>query len=150
MNTIHQVFAYLTVHDCAAAIEFYQRAFDAEEIFRLTEPSGRIGHAELKIGPSVLMLADEYPEYGIKGPRSLGGAGFRMHLHVDNADALIERAVAAGATLVMPAQDQFYGERGGRVHDPFGHEWLIGHEIEKVSPEEMQRRYDEMMKGSER
>jgi len=147
MNTIHEVFAYLTVHDSAAAIRFYQQAFGAEEIFRLSEPSGRVGHAQLKLGPTVLMLADEYPEYGIQGPRTLGGAGFRMHLHVDDADALIDRAVAAGATLIMPPRDQFYGERSGRVRDPFGHEWLIGHEIEKVSHEEMQRRYDEMMKS---
>jgi len=147
MNTIHEVFAYLTVHDSAAAIAFYKAAFGAEEIFRLTEPSGRVGHAQLKLGPTVLMLADEYPEYGIQGPRTLGGAGFRMHLHVDDADALIDRAVAAGATLIMPPRDQFYGERSGRVRDPFGHEWLIGHEIEKVSHEEMQRRYDEMMKS---
>jgi len=147
MNTIHEVFAYLTVHDSAAAIRFYQQALGAEEIFRLSEPSGRVGHAQLKLGPTVLMLADEYPEYGIQGPRTLGGAGFRMHLHVDDADALIDRAVAAGATLIMPPRDQFYGERSGRVRDPFGHEWLIGHEIEKVSHEEMQRRYDEMMKS---
>ncbi len=147
MNSIHEVFAYLTVHDCAAAIEFYKKVFEAEEIFRLTEPNGRIGHAQLKLGPTVLMLADEYPEYGIQGPRTLGGAGFRMHLHVDDADALVQRAVAAGAELVMAPRDQFYGERSGRVRDPFGHEWLIGHEIEKVSYEEMQRRYDEMMKN---
>lgn len=141
---IHEVFAYLTVDDAAAAIEFYKKAFGAEELYRLTEPNGRIGHAELRLGPTVLMLNDEYPEYGVQSPKRLGGSGFRMHLHVDNADALIDRAVAEGATLVMPPADQFYGERGGRVRDPFGHEWLIGHEIEKVSPEEMQRRYDAM------
>jgi uncharacterized glyoxalase superfamily protein PhnB len=143
--TIHEVYAYLTVRDAKAAIEFYREAFGAEEIFRLVEPgSGRVGHAQLRLGPAVVMLADEYPEYGIRGPQSLGGAGFRMHLHVDDADAAIDRAVKAGATLVMAPQDQFYGERGGRVRDPFGHEWLIGHEIEKVSHEEMQRRWDAM------
>jgi uncharacterized glyoxalase superfamily protein PhnB len=143
---IHEVFAYLTVRDAKAAIEFYTQAFGAEEIFRLVEPgSGRVGHAQLRLGPTTLMLADEYPELGIVSPQALGGAGFRMHLHVDNADALIDRAVKAGATLVMAPQDQFYGERGGRVRDPFGHEWLIGHEIEKVSYEEMQRRWDAMV-----
>jgi PhnB protein len=145
-SMIHEVFAYLSVHDCKAAIDFYQRAFGAEEIFRLTEPSGRIGHVELKLGPAVLMLADEYPEYGIVGPKTLGGNGSRVHLHVDNADAMTARAVEAGATLVMAPKDEFYGERSARVRDPFGHEWLIGHEIEKVTPEEMQRRYDAMFK----
>jgi uncharacterized glyoxalase superfamily protein PhnB len=142
---IRQVYAYLTLSDCKAAIDFYQRAFGATEIYRLVEPgSGRIGHAEMHFGEAIVMLADAYPEYGIHAPQGSGSVGFRMHLHVDNADALIERAVKAGATLVMPPKDQFYGERGGRVRDPFGHEWLIGHEIEKVSPEEMQRRWDAM------
>lgn len=141
--TIHEVFAYLAVRDAAAAIAFYTQAFGAQEIFRLTEPgSGRVGHAELRLGETVLMLADEFPEYGIVGPQSLGGCSQRIHLHVDDADALIERALNAGATLVMAPQDMFYGERGGRVRDPYGHEWLIGHEIEKVSHDEMQRRYD--------
>jgi len=141
---IHELYAYLAVHDAAAAIDFYVRAFGAKERFRLTEPSGRIGHAELEFGPAVLMLADEFPEFGITGPRTLGGSGTRIHLHVDDADALIERAAAAGATVVMEPTDMFYGERGGRVRDPFGHEWLIGHQIEKVEPAEMQRRYDAM------
>jgi uncharacterized glyoxalase superfamily protein PhnB len=139
---IHDVFAYLTVHDGQAAIDFYRQAFGASEIMRLTEPgTGRIGHAELQFGPRVLMLASEFPEYGIVGPVG-GSSGVRLHLHVDNADAVIDRALSAGAELVMAPQDQFYGERGGRIRDPFGHEWLIGHEIEKLTPEEMQRRYD--------
>jgi uncharacterized glyoxalase superfamily protein PhnB len=147
-NTIRQVFAYLTVHDAAAAIEFYRRAFGAEEIFRLKEPGGRIGHAELQLGPAVMMLADEHPEYGIVGPRSLGGAGMRIHLHVNDADEMSARAVEAGGKLLMPPTDQFYGERSARVLDPFGHEWLIGHEIEKMSPQEMQRRYTAMFESS--
>ena len=93
------------------------------------------------------MLSDEYPEMGIRGPASIGGTSFTIHLHVDDADALIRRAVEAGATVVRPASDQFYGERSGTVRDPFGHEWNIGHEIEKLTPQEMQRRYAEMMKG---
>ncbi len=93
------------------------------------------------------MLSDEFPEFGIRGPASIGGTSFTLHLHVDDADAAIARAVAAGATLVRPATDQFYGERSGTVRDPFGHEWGIGHEIEQVTPAEMQRRYDRMMQG---
>ncbi len=144
---IQEVFAYLRLRDAARAIEFYTRAFGAKEKFRLTEPGGRIGHAELELGGTTIMLSDEYPEMGIRGPQSIGGTSFTIHLHVDDADALIRRAVDAGATVVRPASDQFYGERSGTVRDPFGHEWNIGHEIEKVTPQEMQRRYDEMMKG---
>ncbi|MCA9094544.1 MAG: VOC family protein [Planctomycetaceae bacterium] len=143
-NQIHEVFAYLRVKNAPAAIEFYQRLFGAEEKFRLTEPSGRIGHAELKIGPAVIMISEEYPEYGILGPESIGGTSVGMHLHVDNADELLDRAVKLGAKLTMPPQDQFYGERVGRMEDPFGHVWLIGHHIEDVAPEEMQRRFDAM------
>ena len=140
---IHEVFAYLCVSDAARAIEFYAKAFGATEKFRLTEPGGRIGHAELDFGGTTIMLSDEYPEYGIRGPQ--GPVPVSIHLHVDNADATIERAVAAGAKLERPATDAFYGERGGSIHDPFGHRWMIGHSIEEVAPEEMQRRYDAMM-----
>jgi uncharacterized glyoxalase superfamily protein PhnB len=142
---IHEMFAYLRMKDAARAIEFYGKAFGAREKFRLNEPrTGRVGHAELEFGGQTLMLSDEFPEYGIQGPTSLGGTTLTIHLHVDDADELIRRAVAAGATLVRPAADQFYGERSGTVRDPFGHEWNIGHELEKVTPEEMQRRYDEL------
>jgi PhnB protein len=145
---IHELFAYLRMKDAAKAIEFYQQAFGATEKFRLCEPSGRVGHAELDFGGTTLMLSDEFPEFGIRGPESLGGTTLTIHLHVDDADALIRRAVAAGATVVRPPTDQFYGERSGTVRDPFGHEWNIGHEIEKLSAAEMQRRYDAMMKGA--
>jgi uncharacterized glyoxalase superfamily protein PhnB len=145
--SIHEVFAYLRLRDGAAAIDFYTRAFGAREKFRLTEPGGRLGHAELELGGTTIMLSDEFPEFGIRGPASIGGTSFTLHLHVDDADAAIARAVAAGATLVRPATDQFYGERSGTVRDPFGHEWGIGHEIEQVTPAEMQRRYDRMMQG---
>ena len=141
------VTSYLIIRHAARAIEFYKQAFGATEKFRLTEPSGRIGHAELDFGGTTLMLSDEFPEFGIKGPRSIGGTSLTLHLHVDDADALIARAVAAGATVVRPAQDQFYGERSGTVRDPFGHEWNVGHQIETVSTDEMQRRYTQMMKG---
>lgn len=145
---VHELFAYIRVKDAPKAIEFYKQAFGATEKFRLAEPTGRIGHAELDFGGTTLMLSDEFPEYGFKGPTAIGGTTFSIHLHVDDADALIARAVAAGATLVQPAQDQFYGERSGMVRDPFGHEWNIGHHIEDVSTDEMQRRYDELLKGA--
>jgi PhnB protein len=141
MTEIQEVYPYLRVHDTSAAIAFYTAAFGAQELFRLTEPSGRIGHAEIRIGPATLMLADEYPEHGMRGPRALGGTTFSMHLHVANVDSAFERAVGAGATVLKPLQDQFYGERSGTVRDPFGHEWLLGGHLEDVSTEEMQRRY---------
>ena len=146
-NTIHEVFAYLCVRDTSAAIRFYEQAFGAVERFRLVEPSGRIGHAEVQIGPSVLMLCDPFPEYGFNGPQEGQGTACTVHLHVDNADEMAARAVAAGATMLMPPTDQFYGERSCRIRDPFGHAWLLGHSIEKVEPEEMQRRYTAMMTG---
>lgn len=139
--SIHEVFAYLCVGDAAAAIAFYSDAFGATEKFRLVEPNGRVGHAELTFGPTTIMLSDEFPEFGIRAPAAFGGTSVTIHLHVDDADALIVRAVAAGATLERAAQDQFYGERSGSVRDPYGHRWLIGHTIETVTPEEMQRRY---------
>jgi uncharacterized glyoxalase superfamily protein PhnB len=144
MSDIHDVYPYLRVHSTAEAIDFYMRAFGAQELFRLTEPSGRVGHAEIKIGSYTVMLADENPERGIHGPRSLGGTTFSIHLHVADVDSAFARAVSAGATVVRPLQDQFYGERSGTVRDPFGHEWLLGGHIETVTPEEMQRRYTAM------
>lgn len=147
MNVL-EAYPYLRVHDTARAIDFYARAFDATELLRLTEPSGRIGHAEIRIGPTTVMLADENPERGVPGPRSLGGTTFSIHLHVENVDAVFERAVAAGAAVVRPLQDQFYGERSGTVRDPFGHEWLIGGHLETVTPEEMQRRYTALFEAS--
>ena len=147
MSKIHEVFPYLMVRDAKAAIAFYPQACGATESFRLVEPSGRIGHAELQLGPVVLMVCDEFPEYGMVAPQGDTFTGCTIHLHVDNADAMAERAVAAGATMLMPPTDQFYGERSCRLRDPFGHAWLLGHSIEKVEPEEMQRRYTAMMAG---
>jgi PhnB protein len=148
MTNISEVYPYLRVHDAVAAIQFYENAFGARELFRLQEPSGRIGHAEMKIGPATIMLSDEYPQHGISGPRTLNGTTFSLHLHVDDVDAAFARAVEAGATIVRPLQNQFYGERSGTVRDPFGHEWLLGGHIEDVTPEEMQRRYTELMTKS--
>jgi uncharacterized glyoxalase superfamily protein PhnB len=141
---ISEVFPYLRVRDAAGAIEFYKAAFGATENFRLTEPGGRIGHVELFFGDTTIMLSDEFPEIGILGPPSEGSTASSIHLHVDDADAVMQQAVAAGATVVRQLTDQFYGERSGAVRDPFGHEWLLGHEIEKLSPSEMQRRYTEL------
>jgi PhnB protein len=139
--TVHEVYPYLRVRGAADAIAFYKRAFGAHELFRLREPAGRIGHAEIKIGPMTIMIADEYPEYGIQGPQALGGTSVAMHLHVDNVDALMQQAVEAGGTVTRELADHFYGERSGVVRDPFGHEWLLGQQIEEVTPEEMQRRF---------
>jgi PhnB protein len=145
---IHHAFPYLRLQGAAKAIEFYTKAFEAVEQFRLTEPSGRIGHAEIKIGDTTIMLADEYPEYGTQGPITLGGTTVAMHLHVDAVDALVDRAVEAGATLVRPLENQFYGERTGVIRDPFGHEWLLGEQIEAMTPEEMQRRFAQLTQPS--
>ncbi|HYP82597.1 VOC family protein [Variovorax sp.] len=137
-----EMFPYLCVNDANAAVEFYGKVFGMTEKFRLTEPGGRIGHVELDFDGATLMLSEEYPEYGIRGPRSVGATTVTIHLHVDDADAVVARALAAGATSHMPLADQFYGERSGSFFDPFGHRWNVGHSIEEVSPEEMQKRYE--------
>ncbi len=144
---IHELFAYLRIKNAPKAIEFYKAAFGATEKYRLCEPSGRVGHAELDFDGKTLMLSEEFPEYGITGPATVGGTTVTIHLHVENADAMVAQAVKAGATIVREPKDQFYGERSGTVRDPFGHEWNLGHSIEEVTPTEMQRRYDEMMKN---
>lgn len=139
--SIHEAFPYLRVKGAARAIEYYKAAFGATEKLRLVEPSGRVGHAELALGPITLMVSEEFPELGIHGPTANAPTSSAIHLHVDNADTLIARCVELGATVVRPAADHFYGERSGKIRDPFGHEWDIGHSVEQVSPEEMQRRY---------
>jgi PhnB protein len=140
--SVHELFPYLCVADADAAIAFYCNVFGGNEKLRLVEPGGRIGHAEVDLGAGVIMLCEEYPEYDIRRPDVAAGTSVSLHLHVDDADEIIARAVAAGATVLMPAKDQFYGERSGVIRDPFGHRWNIGHSIEIVSAEEMQRRYD--------
>lgn len=145
---IHELFPYLCVRDAGQAIAYYSKVFGADEKFRLTEPGGRIGHAELDFGTTTLMLSEEYPECGVVAPQPAGGTSMSIHLHVDNADDVIARAVDAGGTLDMAPQDQFYGERSGIFRDPFGHRWNIGHSIESVEPAEMQRRYTAMMADS--
>ena len=132
---------YLCVKGAAAAIEFYKAGFGAIESMRLAEPSGKIGHAEIKIGDAPIMLADEYPEMGVVSPQSLGGSPVTIHVYVPDVDALFARAVAAGATVTHAVADQFYGDRSGSLVDPFGHKWMFATQKENVSPVEMQQRY---------
>ena len=134
----------LICRDAARAIEFYRQAFGAEELFRLTEPSGKVGHAEMRIADSRIMLADEYPDFGALSPASVGGTPVSLHLYVADVDRAIERATTAGATLVRRAKDEFYGDRAGMVADPFGHKWHLASKQEDVSAAEMQRRWDAM------
>lgn len=135
----HTATPYLIVNGGAAAIEFYRRAFGATEIMRI-EHQGKIGHAEIRIGDSPIMLADEYPEMGARAPQALGGSPVSIMLYVDDVDAVVERALAAGAKLQRPVADQFYGDRTGSVEDPFGHSWHVATHIRDISPEELQRR----------
>lgn len=143
------VTAYLIVKGAARALDFYRRALGATEIYRLAEPSGRIGHAEFRIGGSTLMLADEYPDWGALSPASLGGTPVKLHLRVDDVDAFMKRAVAAGATELRAPKDEFFGERSGMLADPFGHQWHVSTRIEDVSPEEMQRRFTAVLSAAE-
>lgn len=143
----HDLFAYICVADAARAIEFYRAAFGATELFRLVEPGGRVGHAEVDFGGTTLMLCEPFPECGIAPPAPAQGHSLTLHLHVDDADATIAAAIATGATLERAPSDAFYGERSGVVIDPFGHRWNVGHSIEEVSPQEMQRRYEALLAG---
>ena len=119
----HSVTAYLHAKDAAQAIEFYKKAFSATERMRITQPDGRVGHAEIQIGDSVIMLSDEFAEMGARSPQSLGGSPVSIHLYVKDADAMFNQAVAAGAIVKRPIADQFYGDRVGGIEDPFGHTW---------------------------
>jgi uncharacterized glyoxalase superfamily protein PhnB len=140
MNTISEAFPYFCVADADAALAFYGAVFSAEELFRLTEPNGRVGHLELRIGPMTLMLSEPFPEMNIRPPSGNEGA-YCLHLHVDDCDEMAQRALESGAEILSGPADQFYGERSCRIRDPFGHHWLLGHSIEEISHEEMQRRY---------
>jgi PhnB protein len=136
----HTVTPYLALRDAARAIEFYKKAFGAKEELRIPGPGGKIGHAEIVIGDSHIMLADEHPERGHLGPQSQGGSTVSIMLYLENVDAVVERAVAAGAKLLMPVADQFYGDRMGGLEDPFGQVWYVATHTEDVPAEEMQRR----------
>lgn len=138
----HTLTPYLAVRDAARAITFYQEAFGATERMRLAGPEGKIAHAEVQFGDSVLMLSDEFPEWGAMSPHSLNGTAVKIFLYTDDVDALWARA--AGATEKIPLANQFSGDRSGRLSDPFGHEWALAQHVEVVSEEEMMRRYEEM------
>jgi PhnB protein len=142
----HTVTPYLIVHDAAKALEFYKKALGAQELFRMPMPNGRIGHAEIRIGDSIVMLADEFPEMGVRSATAYGGTPVGMCLYVEEVDARFQQAVAAGATVERPVQDQFYGDRSGTVVDPFGHKWTIATHKEDLTPEEMGRRMEEFAK----
>jgi len=142
----HTATPYLIVSGAAQAIEFYKKALGATELFRMTTPTGKIGHAEIKIGNSPIMLADEHPEMGARSAKTLGGSPMSLMLYVENVDALAAQAVAAGAKVVRPIQNQFYGDRSGTFEDPFGLSWTIATHVEDVPPEEMKRRSEEAMK----
>jgi PhnB protein len=137
----HTPTPYLAIRGAAAAIEFYKNVFGAREAFRLIGPDGRIGHAEIAIGDSHIMLADEAPDFGHLSPHTVGGCPIKLHLYVEDADATVDRAVKAGATLLRPLTDEFYGDRAGMIADPFGYSWFIATRKEEVSPQEMQRRW---------
>jgi PhnB protein len=138
----HAVTPYLSIKGAADALAFYKRAFGAEELYRLDMPGGKIGHAEIQIGDSRIMLADEndMPDWVTKSPAALGGTSFGILLYGENVDARFKRAVDAGAKVVRPVSDQFYGDRSGTVADPFGHVWTFSTHIEDVSPEQMRER----------
>jgi len=136
---------YLTLHDAARALDFYKRAFGAQEVVRMDGPDGKIAHAEIKIGDSMIMLADEMPGAGSRSPQSLGGTSGGIFLYVENADAVFSQAVSAGAQVEMPLADMFWGDRYGRLKDPFGHSWSVATHKEDVTPAEMSKRMQEAM-----
>jgi PhnB protein len=142
----HHVTPYLSIQGAAAAIDFYKKAFDAVEVVRMPQPDGRIGHAELKFGDSFVMLSDEFPEMQVVGPKTLGNTSVSLLLYVDDVEKTMERAVALGAKIIKPVQDQFYGDRNATLEDPFGHKWTVATHIEDVTPEEMKRRMAAMTK----
>lgn len=135
----HTVTPYLIIDGAAAAIEFYKQAFGAVETMRM-QHGDKIGHAEIKIGDSPVMLADEFCEMGAKSPKTYGGSAVGICLYVENSDRVFDQAVAAGATVKRPMTDQFYGDRSGTIDDPFGHQWTISTHVEDVTPEEMEKR----------
>jgi PhnB protein len=132
---------YIIVKGAEAAIAFYTKVLGAKEQFRIANPDGGIGHAELAIGDGGIMLAEESPAFGALSPLSIGGTAVKLHLYVEDVDAVMEGAEADGATILRPAQDQFYGDRSGMIADPFGHQWFLATRKEAVSAEEMQKRY---------
>ena len=143
----HTVTPHLVAQDAAAALAFYVRAFGAVERYRLVEPTGKIGHAEITVGDAVVMVCDEYPDFGAVSPAAYGGSPIKLLIYVNDCDAVVGRAIDAGATLLRPVKDQFHGDRSGMVVDPAGFTWTIATRREEVSPEEMQRRFTAALAG---
>ena len=143
-----RVIPYLIVDGAAAAMDFYKSVFGATERMRMPGPDGRISHAELQLGESVIMLADENPEMGIHGPKTIGGTPVTLHVYVEDSDAAFKRALNAGATSLRPIENQFYGDRSGQFEDPFGHKWNVATHVEDVPPDEMEKRAAAAMAGA--
>jgi PhnB protein len=143
----HTVSPYLAVEDASAAIEYYKRAFGAKERVRMDAPGGKIGHAELEIGDSVIMLSDPFPQSSTKPPKELGGTSVNVFLYVEDVDEVVKQAVDAGAKVTMEVADQFWGDRFGSMEDPFGHSWSIATHVEDVPPEEIEERAKKAMAG---
>ena len=142
-----RVTPYLIVDGAAAAIEFYKSVLGATERMRMAGPDGKVGHAELEIGDSVIMLADEHPELNARGPKTVGGTPVFLHVYVEDADSVFERAVEAGAEPLQPVEDKFYGDRSGGFEDPFGHHWNVAMHVEDIAPDEMSKRAAEAATG---
>jgi len=141
----HTITPYMTVRDAARAIEFYKQAFGAKEKGTMKGPDGKVMHAELVIGDSIIMLADEFPEFGSLSPQSTGGSGTGLHIYIEDVDSAFDRAVKAGATVEMPVADMFWGDRYGKLRDPFGHKWSIGTHKADLTMEEMKKGMEETM-----
>jgi len=135
-----QITPYLCVDGAAAAIEFYGKVLGTKERMRMPAPDGKVGHCELQLGESVIMLADEFPEMGVRSPKSIGGTPVTISVYVDDVDDVFDRAVKAGATALRPVENQFYGDRSGQFEDPYGHRWSVASHVEDVPPDEMAKR----------
>jgi len=142
-----QVIPYLYVDGAGAAIDFYAKVLGTKERMRMGGPDGKVGHAELELGDSVIMIADEFPDMGAKGPKSVGGSPVTISLYVEDADGVFEKAIAEGATELRPPTDQFYGDRTAQFEDPWGHRWNVGTHVEDVPPDEMEKRAQAMTEG---
>jgi len=142
----HAITPYLSLRNASRAIEFYKKAFGATELMRFALPNGHVGHAELKIGDSIIMLADEHPEMGTRSPETVGGTPTALMLYVDNVDKVVDRAVTEGARIDRPVEDKFYGDRLGTLTDPFGHVWHVSTHVEDVPPDELKRRAEAAMR----
>jgi PhnB protein len=135
-----RVAPYLFIDGASAAIDFYRSVLGAKERTRMAGPDGRIFHAELEVGDSMIMLGDQNPDMDVRGPRAIGGTPMMMHVYIEDVDSVFERAIGAGAKVLRPVEDQFYGDRSGRFEDPFGHRWDVAKHVEDVPPEEMEKR----------